>query len=71
MPSAQYREISRFGYPLTDGNDWRMPELGELLAGNKVYVRAPDDITISKHIGLGVEDVAVAGECYKRLFVAG
>lgn len=42
-------------------------ELGELLGGSKTVRRAPEDITISKHIGLGVEDLAVALESYRRL----
>lgn len=42
-------------------------ELGELLSGALTFQRQPDDITISKHIGLGVEDVAAAGTCYEKL----
>jgi ornithine cyclodeaminase/alanine dehydrogenase-like protein (mu-crystallin family) len=65
--AARFGEIARHGFPLIDRVGKPIPELGEMLAGQRLYCRAPDDITISKHIGLGVEDLAIASECFSRL----
>lgn len=41
-------------------------ELGQIVEGNSAYVRAPDDIVIYKAIGVGLEDIALAGLVYRR-----
>jgi ornithine cyclodeaminase len=65
--ASRFGEIARHGHPLIQKDGLALPELGELLAGLRIYDRAPGDITISKHIGLGVEDLAIATECFNRL----
>jgi ornithine cyclodeaminase len=42
-------------------------ELGDLIAGRIAYQRRPGDITISKHVGIGIEDLFVAEACYQAL----
>jgi ornithine cyclodeaminase len=47
--------------------DWeRVLELGDVVSGSASYVRRPSDIVIYKAVGIGLEDVALAGLVYKR-----
>jgi ornithine cyclodeaminase/alanine dehydrogenase-like protein (mu-crystallin family) len=47
--------------------DWdRLPELGEVVAGQAAGRRNDDEITIFESQGLGVQDVVVAGHLYER-----
>lgn len=47
--------------------DWdRVLELGEIAGGSSRYTRAPSDIVIYKAVGIGLEDVALAGLAYRR-----
>lgn len=41
-------------------------ELGQLLTGAVAYERSPEHITISKHVGIGIEDLFVAVACYEK-----
>lgn len=41
--------------------------LGDVLAGREPARRTPDDIVVFKSVGVGLEDVAVAGLAYERL----
>lgn len=53
-----------------DQDDWKTPRLVELKDVAKVE-RAPDDITLFKSNGLGVEDVAAAAFVYEQAHEAG
>ncbi|RJF96985.1 ornithine cyclodeaminase family protein [Noviherbaspirillum cavernae] len=47
--------------------DWdKVRELGPIVEGTSDYKRAPDDIVIYKAIGVGLEDIALAGLVYRR-----
>lgn len=47
--------------------DWdRVIELGDIVSGSSQYVRKQSDIVIYKAIGVGLEDVALAGLAYRR-----
>ena len=47
--------------------DWdRLPELGEIVAGQAAGRRNDDEITIFESQGLGIQDVVVAGHLYER-----
>lgn len=46
-------------------------ELAELLTGKRAGRRSSDDLTIFKSLGLGTEDVAVAGWIYERAIANG
>lgn len=41
--------------------------LGDVLAGHEAARRGPEDIVVFKSVGVGLEDVAVAGLAYERL----
>lgn len=41
-------------------------ELGQVVSGSIPYVRKPDDIVVYKAIGVGLEDVALAGLVYRK-----
>jgi len=41
-------------------------ELGQAVCGSMTYVRRPQDIVIYKAIGIGLEDVALAGLAYRK-----
>lgn len=56
------------------GADWpaeQVCELSELLTGKRAGRTSPDDLTIFKSLGMGIEDVAVAGWIYERAIVNG
>jgi ornithine cyclodeaminase/alanine dehydrogenase-like protein (mu-crystallin family) len=47
--------------------DWeRVWELGQAVDGSMTYQRQPEDIVIYKAIGIGLEDVALAGLAYRK-----
>lgn len=47
--------------------DWdRLPELGEIVAGQASGRRSDDEVTIFESQGLGIQDVVVAGHLYER-----
>ena len=47
--------------------DWdKVWELGQVVDGSMTYKRRPHDIVIYKAIGVGLEDVALAGLVYRR-----
>ena len=48
---------------LTDG---KIVELAELVSGQVTGRRNPDEITIYKSVGVGLEDVALAGLAWRR-----
>ena len=45
-------------------------ELGQIVDGSAAYVREPDDIVIYKAIGVGLEDIALAGLAYRKACIA-
>ncbi len=45
----------------------RIVELGELVAGTAPGRTADDEITLYKSVGVGLEDVAIAGLAYRRI----
>ena len=45
----------------------KIVELGELVTGKAKGRRADDEITIYKSVGVGLEDIAVAGLAYRRI----
>lgn len=45
----------------------RIVELGELVAGKAQGRTAADEITLYKSVGVGLEDIAVAGLAYRRI----
>lgn len=45
----------------------RIVELGELVTGKAPGRTAADEITIYKSVGIGLEDIAVAGAAYRRI----
>ena len=48
--------------------DWtRVVELGALVQGTARGRRAAGDITIFNSLGVGIEDVAIAGLAYRKL----
>jgi ornithine cyclodeaminase len=47
--------------------DDKLVELGELLAGRHPGRRHADEITLYKSVGVGLEDVALAGLVWRRL----
>ncbi|MCC6263960.1 MAG: ornithine cyclodeaminase family protein, partial [Bryobacterales bacterium] len=56
------------------GADWpaeQVCELSELLTGKRTGRTSPDDLTIFKSLGMGIEDVAVAGWIYERAILNG
>ncbi|HEX8884590.1 MAG TPA: ornithine cyclodeaminase family protein, partial [Noviherbaspirillum sp.] len=48
----------------------RIHELGDLVAGKVTVRRAADDILIYKAVGVGLQDVALAGLAYRRVAAA-
>ena len=46
----------------------RIVELGELVTGAAPGRRTPEEITIYKSVGVGLEDIALAGLAYRTLF---
>jgi ornithine cyclodeaminase len=48
----------------------KISELGDVLAGSLPVRRQPDDITIYKAVGVGLQDVALAGLAYARIIAA-
>ena len=44
----------------------KIVELGELVTGKVTVHRAPDDIMIYKSVGIGLEDIALAGLAWQR-----
>jgi ornithine cyclodeaminase/alanine dehydrogenase-like protein (mu-crystallin family) len=48
-----------------------MAELPQLLIGRRTGRQGPDEITLFKSVGLGIEDVAVAGVVYEQARAAG
>ncbi len=46
-------------------------ELGDVLAGKRAARTRDDEIVLFKSVGVGIEDVAVAGLAYQRLATAG
>ncbi|GGC69684.1 ornithine cyclodeaminase family protein [Undibacterium terreum] len=47
--------------------DWdKVSELGQALNGSMDYAAKPDDIVIYKSIGVGLEDIAMAGMVYRK-----
>ncbi|HTD05585.1 ornithine cyclodeaminase family protein [Undibacterium sp.] len=47
--------------------DWdKVWELGQALNGSMSYAAKPDDIVIYKSIGVGLEDIAMAGMVYRK-----
>ena len=51
--------------------DWNaVMELGQAVDGSMNYVRGADDIVIYKAIGIGLEDVALAGLVYRKVCAA-
>jgi len=45
----------------------KIVELGELVTGQVEVRRKPEDITIYKSVGIGLEDIAIAGLVWSRL----
>jgi ornithine cyclodeaminase len=45
----------------------KIVELGELVTGQVNVRRHPEDITIYKSVGIGLEDIAIAGLAWRRL----
>ncbi len=56
------------------GTEWpaaQVCELSELLAGKRTGRTSPEELTIFKSLGLGTQDVAVAGWIYERAIASG
>jgi ornithine cyclodeaminase/alanine dehydrogenase-like protein (mu-crystallin family) len=52
--------------------DWdNVLELGDVVDGSAAYARKPEDIVIYKTIGVGLEDVALAGLAWKKSGLSG
>ncbi|CFP17033.1 ornithine cyclodeaminase [Bordetella pertussis] len=49
------------------GLDAKVVELADVLAGRAAARQADEDIVIYKSVGVGLEDVALAGYAYRRL----
>lgn len=49
----------------------RIHELGDLVAGKIALRRSADDILIYKAVGVGLQDVALAGVAYRRIMAGG
>ena len=49
----------------------KIVELGEILAGKARGRADPGEITIYKSVGVGLQDIALAGLAYRRIAVAG
>lgn len=48
--------------------DWsRVAELGDIVAGKAPGRSSPDEIMLFKSVGVGIEDIAIAGLAYKKL----
>jgi ornithine cyclodeaminase len=48
----------------------KMADLGELVSGRKLGRRTEEEITIYKAVGVGLQDVALAGLAYRRIAAA-
>ena len=61
-------EAGDFTQALEDGvTDWQlMNELADVVAGRETGRARPEDITLFKSVGLGLEDVAMAAEIVRR-----
>lgn len=64
--SAHYGEVARWTADGSLGDDTLDCELGELVTGDATFRRKSGDITISKHIGIGIEDLFAASEFLAR-----
>ena len=47
--------------------DEKIVELGELVTGKAMGRTTPDEITVYKSVGVGLEDIAVAGLVLRRI----
>jgi ornithine cyclodeaminase/alanine dehydrogenase-like protein (mu-crystallin family) len=61
-------EAGDFQQPLEDGTlRWEnVRELGQVIVGRHPARRRPDDVTLFKSLGIGIEDVAVAARVYTK-----
>jgi alanine dehydrogenase len=66
-------EAGDFTRALDDGvTDWRlMHDLGDVVTGRQTGRATPENITLFKSVGLGIEDVAMAGKIIERAREAG
>ena len=58
-------DLIRAGEGVLDAG--RILELGDVLAGKVAARRSADDIVIYKAVGVGLQDVALAGLAYQRV----
>jgi len=66
-------EAGDFQQPLEDGSlHWaEVRELGQVIVGRFPGRKHPEDVTLFKSLGIGLEDVAVAARVYSRALEAG
>jgi ornithine cyclodeaminase/alanine dehydrogenase-like protein (mu-crystallin family) len=66
-------EAGDFQQPLEDGSlHWAdVRELGQVIVGRFPGRKHPEDVTLFKSLGIGIEDVAVAARVYQRALEAG
>jgi ornithine cyclodeaminase/alanine dehydrogenase-like protein (mu-crystallin family) len=66
-------EAGDFVQPLEDGSiHWAdVHELGQVIVGRYAGRKHPQDVTLFKSLGIGIEDVAVAARVYEKAVAAG